>query len=86
MERISHRELRNNSGAILRQVHEGKGFEITNNGVVVAHLVPAQQQSSMQVVRLPDPDFKLSEYVSVKLPAGVSATQLLIDERDGERS
>lgn len=38
MERIPHRELRNNSAAILRRVAAGESFEITNHGEVVAIL------------------------------------------------
>ena len=38
---ISHRELRNNSGEILRAVAAGESFTITNNGQPVAELVPA---------------------------------------------
>jgi antitoxin (DNA-binding transcriptional repressor) of toxin-antitoxin stability system len=37
---IPHRELRNNSSAILRDVSHGETFQITNNGVVVALLIP----------------------------------------------
>jgi prevent-host-death family protein len=35
---IPHRELRNNSSEILRQVQSGETFRITNNGKVVALL------------------------------------------------
>lgn len=37
---IPHRELRNNSSAVLREVQAGATIEITNNGEVVAILVP----------------------------------------------
>ena len=37
---IPHRELRNNSAAVLRAVQAGETFEITNHGEVVALLVP----------------------------------------------
>lgn len=37
---IPHRELRNNSSAILREVQGGEVIEITNHGVVVAVLIP----------------------------------------------
>lgn len=37
---IPHRELRNNSSAVLRAVAAGETIEITNNGEVVAVLVP----------------------------------------------
>ena len=39
---IPHRELRNNSSAILRDVSQGATYQITNNGVVVALLVPPE--------------------------------------------
>lgn len=37
---IPHRELRNNSSAVLREVQAGATIEITNNGEVVAVLSP----------------------------------------------
>lgn len=40
MRTIPHRELRNNSSAVLREVQAGETIEITNNGEVVAILVP----------------------------------------------
>lgn len=41
---IPHRELRNNSSAVLREVQAGATIEITNNGEVVAVLVPPQRR------------------------------------------
>jgi prevent-host-death family protein len=37
---IPHRELRNDSSAVLRAVRDGETIEVTNNGEVVAILVP----------------------------------------------
>ena len=37
---IPHRELRNNSSEVLRQVQAGETIEITNRGEVVAVLIP----------------------------------------------
>ena len=37
---ISHREMRNRSGEILRAVAAGESFIITNDGVEVAELIP----------------------------------------------
>ena len=37
---IPHRELRNDSSAVLRAVQNGETIEVTNNGEVVAILVP----------------------------------------------
>lgn len=38
---IPHRELRNNSSAVLREVQAGETVYVSNNGEVVAALVPA---------------------------------------------
>ena len=40
MESVSQRELRNNSGELLRRVAAGEHIRITNNGVPAADLVP----------------------------------------------
>ncbi len=40
MQTIAHRELRNNSGAVLHSVHAGRSVGITNHGRLVAMLVP----------------------------------------------
>jgi len=41
---ISQRELRNDSGAILREVQAGHTVVVTRNGVPVAELRPIQRQ------------------------------------------
>ena len=40
METIAHRELRNNSAAVLRRVEAGESLEITNRGRAVAAWCP----------------------------------------------
>jgi prevent-host-death family protein len=42
---IPHRELRNNSSQVLRDVAAGETVEITNHGQVVAVLVPPPRAS-----------------------------------------
>ncbi|MCW2659864.1 MAG: prevent-host-death protein [Mycobacterium sp.] len=37
---VSQRELRNDSGAIMRRVQQGERFTVTRNGVPVADLLP----------------------------------------------
>ena len=37
---VSQRELRNESGAIMRRVQQGERFTVTSNGVPVADLIP----------------------------------------------
>ncbi|MEY4323036.1 MAG: hypothetical protein RL410_817 [Actinomycetota bacterium] len=86
MERISHRELRNSSGEILRRVQEGHMFEITNNGVPVAQLVPVYRNSRQLNIAIPaKSDAPLETIKRATLPEGVSAVAQLIAERDAER-
>ena len=42
--RITQRELRNDSGRIMRALDRGKGFLVTRNGVPVGELVPLRQR------------------------------------------
>lgn len=42
MKTISQRELRNDSGAVLRQVQAGQTIIVTRNGVPIAELRPVQ--------------------------------------------
>lgn len=51
MERIPHRELRNNSAEILRRVARGESFEITNHGEVVAVIEPPQARLALEIVK-----------------------------------
>lgn len=39
-EHIGQRELRNDSGAVMRRVEQGESFVITRNGKPIADLVP----------------------------------------------
>lgn len=39
-ERLSQRELRNESGRVLRAVGEGRSFVLTNHGIAVGRIVP----------------------------------------------
>ncbi len=44
-ETLSHRELRNESGRVLREVAEGRVFVLTNRGVPVGRIVPSDAPS-----------------------------------------
>lgn len=79
VERIPHRELRNNSAAILRAVAAGESFEITNHGEVVAILSPPKV-GSLLVVRPATRRGGWSELTPVKLPPGSPSTQEILDE------
>ncbi len=40
MDSVTHREMRNNSGEILRRVEAGESVQVTNNGRIAAIIVP----------------------------------------------
>jgi antitoxin (DNA-binding transcriptional repressor) of toxin-antitoxin stability system len=42
--RITQRELRNDSGRIMRALDQGKAFIVTRNGVPVGELIPLRQR------------------------------------------
>lgn len=51
-ESLSQRELRNESGRVLRAVGEGKSFVLTNRGIPVARIVPLDApKPSLPIVR-----------------------------------
>lgn len=41
---ITQRELRNNSGEIMRQLDKGETFVVTRNGVPVGELIPLRRR------------------------------------------
>ena len=43
-EEITQRELRNNSGEIMRQLDQGASFIVTRNGVPVGELAPLRRR------------------------------------------
>jgi prevent-host-death family protein len=42
---ITQRELRNDSGAIMRAVEQGESYTITRNGTHVGRLIPLQRRT-----------------------------------------
>jgi prevent-host-death family protein len=50
-ERLAHRDLRNRSSEVLREVAAGATYEITNHGEVVAVLSPPPRRSALRIRR-----------------------------------
>lgn len=48
---IGQRELRNDSGAIMRRVQQGERFVVTRNGIPVADLLPHDPSGGRGVAR-----------------------------------
>lgn len=83
MRMISHRELRNDSGAVFRALAAGDELLLTNNGEPVAHLTPiAQRLPELPVSRAARKRGGLSE---IKRQAPVRPTQQTLDDLRGDR-
>jgi prevent-host-death family protein len=78
MKTISHRELRNNSSNVLREVESGESFVVTNRGEVVAALVPAGAGRDLQCVRPAKrrPNFSTMTRRVIAEPSGVAVAEL----------
>lgn len=50
---VSHRDLRNNSGAVLHAVEKGESYTVTNHGKPVARLVPITEATPDIPLRRP---------------------------------
>lgn len=50
METVTHREMRNRSGDILRRVEAGESFTVTNNGQPVAVIAPLRGDALDQLI------------------------------------
>lgn len=87
MHTIPHRELRNNSSAVLARVAAGESIAVTNRGVVAAILSPPhvceldrlEQAGQARPARVRDVDFTALPRVK-----GVSSREVL-DELRGDR-
>lgn len=82
---ITHRELRNESGRILREVQEGQTFIITNNGEPVAALQPIESNPLAGVRHKPrKPGARFRDIVPERGTSDESALEALMFLR-GER-
>jgi prevent-host-death family protein len=81
---IPHRELRNNSSAILREVQGGETINVTNHGEVVAVLVPPAVANGPRSLRVRKAkrrgEFDQIESVEIDGPI-----QEVLDDLRGER-
>ncbi len=80
-EQLAHRDLRNRSSEILRDVAAGASYEITNHGEVVALLTPPAPDGRLHVrratVRRP--------FAEIRRVRCAESTQSALDDLRGER-
>lgn len=53
VESLSQRELRNESGRVLREVGQGRSFVLTNRGVPIGRIVPLDAPAPMLPIARP---------------------------------
>ena len=81
---IPHRELRNNSSAVLEAVRRGETIHITNHGEVVATLMPPTDRPLPLDLRPPRASGAFGDLPLWQLEPGKDAAAVLDDLR-GER-
>jgi prevent-host-death family protein len=86
---ISHRELRNNSAAVLREVRGGQIVEVTNHGEIAAVLIPPSLTSFERLVaagkvRQPTADPALDLRQIPRTASDVASAEIIADVR-GDR-
>ena len=80
---LSQRELRNESGRVLRAVGEGRSFVLTNSGVPVGRIVPLGAPGpGLAIARLARRVGGWAELGIKRKPAGRSLSATLDDLRE----
>lgn len=80
---LSQRELRNESGRVLRAVGEGQSFMLTNSGVPVGRIVPLDAPGpALEIVR---PARRVGGWAALRITrktAGRDLSEILDDLRE----
>lgn len=88
---ITQRELRNDSGAIMRRVEQGECFTVTRNGIPVADLVPhdrakaVQRQRFVPVAQIATGIEELADWDVGHFAAEQDELDATVDDRDADR-
>ena len=83
--RLSQRELRNESGRVLRAVSEGHSFDLTNSGTLVGRIVPVGTPApALTITR---PARRHGGWADLEIPRKHTGQQLgeIVDELRGDR-
>jgi len=84
-ERLSQRELRNESGRVLRAVSEGHSFILTNSGVAVGRIVPLDAPAPALPITRPARREKGWSALAVERKASDRSVVTILDELRGDR-
>lgn len=85
VESLSQRELRNQSGRVLRAVREGRSFVLTNSGVPVGRIVPLDAPAP--ALRITRPARRRGGWASLPISRKSTEQSLgrILDELRGDR-
>jgi len=88
---LSQRELRNDSGAIMRRVQEGERFTVTRHGVPVADLIPHSDFGAdrpprfVPVAQIAAGTSKLPSWDSARFARELDELDNVVDDSDTDR-
>lgn len=80
-EQLAHRDLRNRSAEILRDVAAGASYEITNHGEVVALLTPPAPDGRIRIRRAS----VHRPFAEIQRTRSAESTQSALEDLRGER-
>jgi prevent-host-death family protein len=80
-EQLAHRDLRNRSAEILREVAAGASYEITNHGEVVALLTPPAPDGRLRVRKATSG----RPFSQIQRVRRIETTKSALDDLRGER-
>ena len=85
-ESLSQRELRNESGRVLREVGEGHSFVLTNSGVPVGRIVPIDAPTP--ALRIARPARRQGGWaeLGINRKTGTQNLATLLDDLRGDRA
>ncbi len=88
---LSQRELRNDSGAIMRRVQQGERFTVTRNGVPVADLIPHNESGPdrpprfIPVAQIAASASELPNWDSARFTRELAELDNAVDDSDADR-
>ncbi|WP_082976989.1 type II toxin-antitoxin system Phd/YefM family antitoxin [Mycobacterium sp. 852002-50816_SCH5313054-b] len=88
---LSQRELRNDSGAIMRRVQQGERFTVTRNGIPVADLVPHSESGPdrpprfVPVAHIAAGTSRLPSWGAARFSRELEALDKAVDDREADR-
>jgi prevent-host-death family protein len=83
MRRLSQRELRNQSAAVLRDLANGESFLITNHGQPVGKLIPAGETAPE--LRVSKPATRRGGWANLPLHEASESTRDILDDLRADR-